>query len=210
MEVSVMADKKGWIDKIVELEWKQFQQVNNEGGRAPCQEDRETFDIMRRSQFLAWEEMVLESYWKDLVDAEARGWNMIQEKYMRMMKYTAPKQYAAFAEILPQQDEVRRILQNYIINKEIQWAEATARKFPKVSAGGRKIHAEEDTPWETSMETYLRGELETYSDKTLVLYRNMLNRMDDAGENMVELTLQYTAKLYGYGSLEEAEENKNK
>lgn len=35
------------IEKIIELEWNQFQAVHNEGGRASCQDDRETFDIMR-------------------------------------------------------------------------------------------------------------------------------------------------------------------
>ena len=47
------------IEKIIELEWNQFQAVHNEGGRASCQDDRETFDIMRGSQFADWPQNLL-------------------------------------------------------------------------------------------------------------------------------------------------------
>ena len=38
------------VEKILQLEWNMFQKVENIGGRASCQEDFETFYIMRRSQ----------------------------------------------------------------------------------------------------------------------------------------------------------------
>lgn len=201
-----MEKKKERIDYVIELEWEQFQQVQNEGGRASCQDDRRTFDIMRRSQFLAWEEQVLKSYQKDLLDAKAAGWNLIREKYMRMMESTAPKQFAEFAELLPAGQEDRKELLERIVRQEVQWAEEVAGRYPQVSAGGRKIHSAEDTPWETSIETYLRGELGTYSDRTLTLYADMIGRMERVGENLAELTLGYTARLYGYESLKEAED----
>ena len=38
-------------DGIVAAEWFMFDKVNNIGGRADCQDDLETFSIMRRSFF---------------------------------------------------------------------------------------------------------------------------------------------------------------
>ena len=76
-----MTKKERFIEAVVDIEWIQFQQVHNEGGRASCQDDRETFEIMRKSQFLAWTEEVLESYLQDLRDAWKEGWNLLTEKY---------------------------------------------------------------------------------------------------------------------------------
>ena len=66
----VLEGEKQLIDKIVELEWKQFDGVKNEGGRASCQNDFETFSIMRKSQYLTWTKELLSSYYNDLLLAE--------------------------------------------------------------------------------------------------------------------------------------------
>ena len=42
--------KRTLADRIVAMEWAMFQDTANEGGRAPCQDDFRSFDIMRRSQ----------------------------------------------------------------------------------------------------------------------------------------------------------------
>jgi len=81
------------IEKIVELEWKQFDKVKNEGGRASCQDDYKTFSIMRKSQYLTWPDELLESFYNDLLVAENKGWNLIMEKYARMMESTMPEKY---------------------------------------------------------------------------------------------------------------------
>ena len=44
-----------------------FQQVRNRHGRAACQDDERTFTIMRLSQFAAWDEATLTSYYQDLL-----------------------------------------------------------------------------------------------------------------------------------------------
>ena len=80
------------IDRIIQLEWKQFDAVQNEGGRASCQDDFKTFEIMRKSQFLVWPAKVLESYEKDVLEAGKKGWNLISEKYARMIEFTNPAQ----------------------------------------------------------------------------------------------------------------------
>ena len=102
-----MTKKERFIEAVVDIEWIQFQQVHNEGGRASCQDDRETFEIMRKSQFLAWTEEVLESYLQDLRDAWKEGWNLLTEKYARMMESTAPEEYERFREILPKRSGKR-------------------------------------------------------------------------------------------------------
>ena len=94
-------DKNKLIDNIVLLEWKQFQATQNEGGRASCQDDFETFNIMRQSQYLAWYDDVTESYYNDLLTAESKPWNLVTEKYARMMESTAPEEYKNLADKLP-------------------------------------------------------------------------------------------------------------
>ena len=106
------------IQKIVELEWKQFDKVKNEGGRADCQDNFETFDIMRKSQYMTWNEELLLSYYNDLVAAENKGWNLITEKYARMMKSTAPEKYAELEKNLPVLSDERIAIQEEIISKD--------------------------------------------------------------------------------------------
>ncbi|MBQ8166292.1 MAG: DUF4125 family protein, partial [Lachnospiraceae bacterium] len=50
------------VSKIVKLEWEMFDKVKNEGGRADCQDDWNTFSIMRKSQYMAWSDALCESY----------------------------------------------------------------------------------------------------------------------------------------------------
>ena len=44
------------IQRLVALEWEFFQATRNEGGRAPCQDDRETFWVVRTGQAMGWSE----------------------------------------------------------------------------------------------------------------------------------------------------------
>ena len=36
-------------ERIIQLEWEMFSAVSNIGGQASCQQDRGTFEVMRRS-----------------------------------------------------------------------------------------------------------------------------------------------------------------
>ena len=65
------------IREIVEEEWRQFQKVNNQGGRASCQDDWKTFYIRRKSQFLVWPQEILDSYYDDLCKAREEGRNLL-------------------------------------------------------------------------------------------------------------------------------------
>lgn len=202
-----MDRKERLIEETVKMEWKQFQAVNNEGGKASCQDDYETFEIMRKSQLLTWDEELTASYLDDLNDALSKGWNLMTEKYARMMESTAPAKYEAFRDVLPKREEARLKIQEDIIEKQVRWAEEFAEKYPKLGKTGRNIHTAQDTEEDTSMETYLRGELGTYSDKTLALYYAMVCRLEGEGRNLTEMNLKYMTEFYGYASLARAEES---
>ena len=197
--------KEEYVEKIVALAWKQFDKVENEGGRADCQDDWNTFSIMRKSQYLTWNEELLASYYQDLVEAEEKGWNLIMEKYARMMKSTAPEKYAALEKDLPVRSKERIAIQEEIIKLQVGWMEAFAEKYPKMAGNARSIHTGEDTPYNTSYETYLRGELGTYSEETLVLYGRFVVALQQTGKNLAYEIMSNTARLYGYESVEDAE-----
>ena len=193
------------IEKIVELEWKQFDKVKNEGGRASCQDDYGTFSIMRKSQYLTWPEELLESFYNDLFAAENKGWNLIMEKYARMMESTAPDRYEELKKELPVLSNERIAIQEEIIKIQVDWMEEFAAKYPKMAGNARSIHTSEDTPYNTSYETYLRGELGTYSENTFTLYGRFITDLLKQNCNLAYATMTNTAKLYGYQSVEEAE-----
>ena len=197
--------KRALAEAIVEQEWKQFDQVNNEGGRADCQDDWSTFSIMRMSQYLTWPEELLKSYLADLKDAQNAGWNLITEKYARMMKSTAPLQYAQLEKELPYRSEQRIAIQEEIIKIQVAWMEEFARKYPKMAGNARSIRTEEDHLYNTSYETYLRGELGTYSEETFVLYGRFVADLFREGKNLAYEIMSNTAKLYGYENVETAE-----
>ncbi|MBQ9984222.1 MAG: DUF4125 family protein [Lachnospiraceae bacterium] len=193
------------IEQIVELEWNQFDKVKNEGGRADCQDDFATFSVMRKSQYMTWNRELLTSYYNDLLVANQKGWNLIMEKYARMMKSTAPTQYAELEKDLPVLNEKRIAIQEEIIKIQVNWMEEFASKYPKMADNARSIHTEEDNAYNTSYETYLRGELGTYSENTFVLYGRFITTLMQGGKNLAYETMSNTAKLYGYQSVEDAE-----
>lgn len=193
------------IKSIIELEWQQFDKVKNEGGRADCQDDFNTFSIMRKSQYLAWPGELLESYCNDLLAAENKGWNLIMEKYARMMASTAPEKYEELKKDLPLLSRERIVIQEEIIKIQVTWMEEFAKQYPKMAGNSRSIHTYEDNAYNTSYETYLRGELGTYSENTFVLYGRFVAALTMEQRNLACEIMGNTVKLYGYHSLEDAE-----
>lgn len=193
------------IEQIVNMEWEMFQNVRNTGGRASCQDDFETFEIMRKSQFLIWDTPLLESYWQDLQEGKAQGRNLVMEKYAYMMESTAPEEYASIAEGLPEVSEEKRVMIEQIVAIQVGWREEFAEKYPHLSDQARIIHTAEDTLNDISFETYLRGELKTYSMETLVRYGRNVVTFVQRGENMTEEIMRHTTEFYGYKTMEDAE-----
>ncbi len=193
------------VEQIVALEWEQFDKVKNEGGRADCQDNFPTFSIMRKSQYLAWTEELLLSYRNDLVAAQNGGWNLIMEKYARMMQSTAQEKYAELEKNLPMRSQERIAIQEEIIKIQVTWMEDFAARYPKMADNARSIRTEEDNEYNTSYETYLRGEMGTYSEDTFVLYGRFIVGLVQAGRNLAYEIMENTAHLYGYESVEDAE-----
>lgn len=196
----------GITDEIVKREWDFFQLARNEGGRASCQNDWETFRIMRESQFEAWSGELQESYLQDLKEAEAAGWNLVAEKYARMMESTAPEQYQELEAQLPPVSAQKRALADAIAAVQVGWMEDFAEKYPHLAGNARAVHTVQDTVSDTSAETYLRGELLTYSEQTLRLYGAFVARLAKEDGNLNTDIMERTVKKYGYASLADAED----
>jgi hypothetical protein len=198
--------KEEIIAKIIAIEWKMFKDVPNIGGTAPCQQERQTFEIMRLSQAASWSEAVLGSYLDDLTEAQQRERNLMTEKYARMMESTSPMEYAHIEHLVPPVSPEAFSLIEKIATIILGWEEELFRKYPFVLRQGRPTHSLSDTLLVTSLETYLKGELATYSLKTLKLYYEHLVKEQSENINGSEITLAQTIKQYGFHSLEEANE----
>lgn len=197
--------KENLVDEIVTLEWNAFDKVQNVGGRAGCQDDWDTFSIMRKSQYLAWDEELIISYIEDFDNANQLGWNLITEKYGRMMESTSPEEYEKIKEGFPVISPTKKAIIEEIVKIQVNWMEEFAKDFPKSAFNARSIHTSEDSLYNTSYETYLRGEISTYSDETLKLYGQFIVEMYNKGGNLAKIIMDNTAKLYGYSGLKDLE-----
>ncbi|MCR4791747.1 MAG: DUF4125 family protein [Lachnospiraceae bacterium] len=191
--------------KIAKAEFDAFDKVQNEGGRASCQDDWPTFSIMRRSQYLTWTKTMLLQYLYDFEREMKLGHNLITEKYGRMMESTAPDKYAGICENFPPLTDEKKAIIDQIASIQVSWMEEFAAGYPAMGARARRIRTSEDLAYDTSYETYLRGELGTYSDKMLELYARFIVGLSRENRNLAFETMQNTAKLYGYDSIESAE-----
>ena len=194
------------VEEVIRREWDQFQRTENEGGRASCQGNWPMFHQMRASQFMTWPEDLLRSYLDDLDEANRVGRNLVTEKYARMMASTAPDEYRERIEpFIPRLSDERVARQERVIAVQVAWARDFRGRYPKLGAAMRVLTTAEDTLEDTSFETYLRGELGTYSDRTMALYEAMVEDLQAAGRNLTEQTVANTVRLGGFADLEEAE-----
>lgn len=194
------------INEVVKLEFEAFDKVQNVGGRAECQNNWPFFYIMRKSQYMTWTDdmlLCIRDLWKEYTQI---GWNFITEKYGRMMEYTSPEEYAQIKDSFPVKDEKTRNIVDQIAQIQVGWMEEFAKNYPKLSSNARDISSNADNMYNTSYETYLKGELLTYSDELLKLYAEYVIKLAREGKNLAEMTIKNTAILQGYKSLEDAEE----
>lgn len=195
---------------IAKAEFEAFDKVQNEGGRASCQNNWPTFKVMRMSQYMTWTEDMLLQYLYEFKTNFANGRNMIEEKYARMMESTAPLEYAAFADQLPPISEEKKAIMEQVVGLQVKWMEEFAAEYPNLADDARRIHTSEDLPDDTSYETYLRGELGTYSDRMLEMYGRYIVAHAQEGRNVACEIMENTVHFYGYQDLETANAAKAK
>jgi len=192
-------------EDIAKLEFEAFDKVKNEGGRASCQDDWPTFSIMRKSQYLTWSREMLFQYLYDFHREYLRGHNLIEEKYGRMMESTAPEEYEKIKSHFPELSGEKKAIIEQIVGLQVGWMEEFAKKYPALADNARTIHTREDQAFDTSYETYLRGELGTYSDKMLELYGRYVVAYARNGRNLAYDIMGNSVRMYGYSSIEDAD-----
>jgi len=175
--------KEDLISDILELEWEMFSNVTNRGGRAVCQENPQTFRIIRSGGFTVWSEDTLQSYLADLEEARDAGRNLMTEKYARMEELIDPLNPDALASIAE------------IVSKECSWAEEFRQRYPQARMG-RPIRDSEAPPSVVSAEAYSRAELETYSTRTLELYQRDNQEMEARSQNRIEMAALNMSKRF--------------
>ncbi len=203
--MSDIREKKTMIEHIIEMEWGMFTQIHHVDGRASCQDNHPVFHIMRFCQFAAWRMDVLESYAQDLEKAAQAGKNLLMLKYAYMMKDTDPDYYKVhLASRIPGPGGDKKALAGQIIQQMDVWYRQMAEQYPRFVHAGRPA-ADDRQNGLTSAATYLRGELLTYSEKTLALFLKMVEIYEKKGKNLVFEIYTNTAQAYGYKDLETAE-----
>lgn len=199
--------KEELVEEIAKMEFAAFDEVKNEGGRAECQDDWPTFHIMRASQYTTWNYEMLVQYAVDFSLSVEKGWNPIMEKYGRMEESTSPDEWEKIKDSFPVIPPEKKQIMEEIIKIQVDWMEAFAKEYPGLASHARRIHTSEDMPWDTSYETYLRGEMGTYSDKMLKLYGQFIVGIVKEGDNLAYRIMNETIHMYGYSSFEEAMTN---
>jgi len=179
------------IEKILGKELKMFLSVPSVR-KSSCQDYPDSFKLHRRAQFSCWSRETLQSYLNDLEKAEEKGTNLMTQKYARM------------------DNLIKKLNSNPLIDKivEVQcaWQRSMIKKYPGIMSGGRPLTSGEDSAFLTSFETYLRSELETYSNATLELLHFDILDKNLKGINMAEELYLFLVKEKGYDSLDEAEQ----
>ncbi len=193
------------ITSIIKAEWAMFQCVNNVGGRAECQDNDQQFYGMRYAQFSAWSEEALTCYLKDVAAALEIGRNLVAEKYLRMMEFTSPYEYAMQEDAIPRLSEEHKALADEICDIMVEQTVPLRTAYPLLCCAGRPLYSSQDESCGTSIQTYQRGELYTYSIETLRALKKHIVQLQQEGRSLAREILSNTTRYYGYKSLEEAE-----
>lgn len=181
--------KKELVKEILQIELEMFKQVRT-AAPSPCQESTDNFLLVRGAGFANWSEQTLTSYLQDLQEAGQEGRNLMTEKYARMDN------------LIPCLNDNPLI--DHIMAIEIEWENEVRANYPHVVGRPSREGAETEAEM-APFKNYLRSELETYSDATLLNYYNDLLAAVGNGENLAESTFTVIFRRRGFASLGEAE-----
>ncbi|BCS95342.1 hypothetical protein DSLASN_09740 [Desulfoluna limicola] len=193
-----LPEKKEIIKKILEGEWEMFSTVNDKADSDPlaqggptCRDFPEEFKLHRTAKLMAWSEKTLISYLDDINEAQNIRRNLMTYKYARMDNLIPSENNSPYI------DKISKI--------QLQWQREFIEKYPRIMSGGRALSGgEPGTDW-ASFETYMRCELESYSEKTLQSLFQDIESLRVSGKSMSEEIYKVVVQQKGYKSLEEAE-----
>jgi hypothetical protein len=152
------------ISEIVEIELKMFLAVPGDGSGS-CQQNPGAFKIHRKAQFCIWSVETLSSYLADLTSAERIGDNLMTKKY------------ALIQGLIPTSNSSPHL--NDILQMQLDWQEEMLNNHPKFKGKARPLTDDEAATQLVSFKSYAKGELETYSEKTLeFLYHDLKGLLD--------------------------------
>jgi hypothetical protein len=178
------------LRQVLAREEEMFLAVPTDGPCA-CKDDPANFLVNRRAQFRAWSAEALESYRDDLVQAKRGRRNLMTYKYARM------------ANMIPCGNDDPFI--DAIVRRQKEWQEELSRAYPSFMSGARPLETTGVPGGQTSFETYLRAEMETFSPKTLARLFQEIERKKAAGINMSEEVYGYLLEEKGLPPLPEME-----
>ena len=181
-----------------------FTSLNDGEARADCQEDRVTFEGMRTAQFREWSPQAADAYLNELNTARLNGRNLVEEKYIHMMRTTEPSKYNALLPRVQLPSDAARELAYEVSDLLLEQTRALFLNYPYVSGQGRPLYSTLDYSG-ISVETYQLGELLTYSEKTLAALKEHIIALEKTGVSLAHSILENTVGFYGYDSLDSAE-----
>ena len=134
-------DELSWI---LDFEWKNFDEIRGLNGRAVCQDSPKEFFIMRLSQYLAYNQKIIDYLYKDLKQIEKNGVNPIFDKYARMMEFTDKDKFEDIKQNLEELspvkvhllENIKKILNNKSKNipKELKRVRPTKSQDKRISS----------------------------------------------------------------------------
>ena len=149
-------------------------------GAAPCREHPDAFRLHRKAQFSIFSRETLQSYHNDITRARRDNINLMTLKYARMDNLVPPVNTS------PLIDAIADIM--------VAWQLAWGAKHPNLMTRARPVTSETATHFQISFETYLRGELETYSEQTLAFLFRDLQQLQAEGKNGSEEIYRFLAR----------------
>ncbi|MBU3950724.1 MAG: DUF4125 family protein [Proteobacteria bacterium] len=187
--------KNQLITAILDIELDMFTSVQAKE-TAGCQTHPDQFRLHRKAQFLSWSKDTLASYFKDLKQAQLNDQNLMTFKYARMEN------------LIP--SRCKSSLVKKIVSIQLNWQREMFNTFPALMKNARPLEQFQDSVSQTSFETYLSGELESYSQNTLqLLYRDIQGKLSRE-INMAREIYENLVRACGYPSLAEAEKRLRK
>ena len=87
----------------------------------------------------------------------------------------------------------------------MKWEEEFFKAYPIFSSMGRPLYSKQDDDEDTSIETYLRGELLSYSEKNLASYLKYILEMKNKNINLAIKNMDNLASMQGFENSQDVE-----